>query len=61
MFHRFRSRDAQDGDPEMVGIVVRSPRLSDGETRTISFAWGTEERPFASLPFGRWKTAARAA
>lgn len=60
MFDR-SSSEAQAGDRDVVGIVVSSGRLRGGEPRTIAFVWGGEVRPAPSLPFGRWKTAARAA
>lgn len=51
----------QTDDQDVVGIVVHSARLLDGEPRTAAFVWGGEVRPAPSLPFGRWKTGVRAA
>jgi hypothetical protein len=48
-------------DSDTVGIVVHGARLSAKEPATVAFVWGVEVNPAPSLPFGRWKAAARAA
>ena len=43
-----------------VGIVVQDGAATDSRPH-LAFVWGPEVRPAPSLPFGRWKTAAKAA
>jgi hypothetical protein len=48
-------------DTGMMGIVVQGRRVTPSRPN-LNFVWGPPEFQAApSLPFGRWKTAARAA
>lgn len=45
---------------EPVGIVVQDGPQQASRPH-LAFVWGPEVLPAPSLPFGRWKTSARAA
>jgi len=63
---KMRDEDSSAGDTPAedmttaVGIVVQDGTAADSRPH-LAFVWGPEVRPAPSLPFGRWKTAARAA
>lgn len=53
--------DAPADDSGMVGIVVQGRRIVESAPN-LAFVWGPPEFQAApSLPFGRWKPAAKAA
>lgn len=63
---KMRNEDPNAGDAPAedmttaVGIVVQDGTASHSRPH-LAFVWGPEVRPAPSLPFGRWKTAAKAA
>lgn len=53
--------DLPADDTTAVGIVVQDGAMAESHPH-LAFVWGPPEvRPAPSLPFGRWKTAAKAA